>query len=570
MLNPRFLAQPQFDDLGIILFMFWEALCLGPWLAQRRSLKEASSKRLFDGDIADLGNVSQRALDLVCTLASCCMIKRKASDIKHDLEAWWSTAGRDLLASGQAQDPEPDSDDDLPEEPAAQESEEKDPLVESIEATQAGMKLDAELTQLAEDPDFKGLDEKPTEKPDPIEADSDESDQEEAWIKDLDPGAVSTLKDVLDQAKMATFTCQTDDHEGRMLRRVRQLSGPMRNFVAKRCGKGSFPAHVVTTVHAQLLIPVGEDGNTLIGGPLSPIATLTPTNGDVLFEVNPKNFKVSWTQHHVKVELSKAAEEAFMAAVKAGTSFNEKVSAKSDTWYIGEDKSTSRLDDLFMQTFKETLMLRSSAFDEDWRRTDLPWPSSKEEFKDFERFDKALRSAQTSDKEIDETARTETMAMTRWLRSRRSLNLRVACGVRAAFATHGLAPSIERPAKLKVKDDEPSDEELVTEETQMKDVMASVPVTPGPGFGYKAPFTPGVSQPMTPATAVKTQSVILESVPMTPGFTIPTETLATETASTEVLGTVTSEASTVEETAKRRRLSADPTQTHTMSVKSPD
>lgn len=44
-----------------------------------------------------------------------------------------------------------------------------------------------------------------------------------------------------------------------------------------------------------------------------------------------------------------------------------------------------------------------------------------EEFKDFERFDKALRSAQTSDKEIDETARTETMAMTRWLRSRRSL-----------------------------------------------------------------------------------------------------------------------------------------------------
>lgn len=161
------------------------------------------------------------------------MIKRKASDIKHDLEAWWSTAGRDLIASGQAQDPEPDSDDDLPEEPAAQESEEKDPLVESIEATQAGMKLDAELTQLAEDPDFKGLDEKPTEKPDPIEADSDESDQEEAWIKDLDPDAVSTLKDVLDQAKMATFTCQTDDHEGRMLRRVRQLSGPMRNFVAK-------------------------------------------------------------------------------------------------------------------------------------------------------------------------------------------------------------------------------------------------------------------------------------------------------------------------------------------------
>ncbi|CAJ1328316.1 unnamed protein product [Effrenium voratum] len=45
-------------------------------------------------------------------------------------------------------------------------------------------------------------------------------------------------------------------------------------------------------------------------------------------------------------------------------------------------------------------MAHSSAFDEDWKREDLPFPRDKEEYKAFERFDKALQSAQTSDKEI--------------------------------------------------------------------------------------------------------------------------------------------------------------------------
>ena len=46
------------------------------------------------------------------------------------------------------------------------------------------------------------------------------------------------------------------------------------------------------------------------------------------------------------------------------------------------------------------MQAKSSAFDEDWRRDDLPFPSSKEEFREFERFDKALRGAQTADKEV--------------------------------------------------------------------------------------------------------------------------------------------------------------------------
>lgn len=84
-----------------------------------------------------------------------------------------------------------------------------------------------------------------------------------------------------------------------------------------------------------------------------------------------------------------------------------------------------------------------------------------------------------------------------------------------------------------------------------------------PLLGGQTPATWGGKTPVY-------HPVMVQPEPGTEEFTIPTETLATETASTEVLGTVTSEASTVEETAKRRRLSADPTQTHTMSVKSPD
>eukprot|EP00435_Cladocopium_sp_Y103_P040778 s1023_g11.t1 len=46
------------------------------------------------------------------------------------------------------------------------------------------------------------------------------------------------------------------------------------------------------------------------------------------------------------------------------------------------------------------MVSKSSAFDEDWRRDDLPFPSNKEEFKEFQQFDHALRGAQTADKDV--------------------------------------------------------------------------------------------------------------------------------------------------------------------------
>lgn len=197
---------------------------------------QASSKRQFPSEPLDVPRLANEALDEVCLLASVCSVGKPASVFRQEFQTWWNETGQEIFLAT-TQEEECDEEDDDDEDPTstlqADQKEEKE-LVESLHSVTQTMYAEKEIQKLeemdpSEDTPAKDFVAEPSDSSD---AESELDEEETETENKLTGASVYTLHDILEKAKFLAWKPKADDHESRMLMRVRDLSKHLKEFVA--------------------------------------------------------------------------------------------------------------------------------------------------------------------------------------------------------------------------------------------------------------------------------------------------------------------------------------------------